>query len=119
MSKLNILCKDFELTEALESYAQEKCGSLDKYLSRYSDVAYNLRLGKVAKSHNHGKIFYAEVSVHTAEKNFGGKVEAEDIYSALDLLRDEIAHNISHYNDKHRSVELEQAREFKEKIHSA
>ena len=118
MKKFTIFCKDFELTEAIKLYSEEKMGSLTKYLNQNEEITFNFRLGKTSNSHNNGKIFYAEVSIHTPEKNYGGKVEAEDVYAAIDLLKDELAENIKHHRDKSRTLSLKEAQKFKQSIHS-
>lgn len=117
MKNLSILCKDFDLTEAIKDYATEKFTSLNKYLPEQGETAdLNLRLGKVSGSQHNGKIFYAELSIKTPEKNFGALVEAEDIYAAIDLLKDDLAHNIAHYKDKAHTKEISSARKFKQEM---
>lgn len=118
MKKITILCKDFDLTDAIKTYVEEKMDSLTKYLGHNEEVSFNFRLGKVSNSHNNGKIFYAEVSIHTPEKNYGGQVEADDVYVAIDLLKDELAGNIKHHRDKSRTLSIKDAQKFKQAIHN-
>lgn len=119
MKNLTIYCKDFELTEAIKGYVEDKMAYLFKYISCSDDtVSFNCRLGKVANSKEKGKIYYAEVSIHTPEKNYGGRVEAEDTYVALDLLKDELAGNITHYKEKMRTLQKRDAQKFKQEIQS-
>lgn len=118
MKNLTIHCKDFELTGAIQNYAEEKMTHLYKYLACEPDtVSFNLRVGKVTKSHNNGKIYFAEVSIHTAHKNYGGRVESEDIYVAIDLLKDELTNNICNYKDKARTLDIKAAQKFKHELH--
>ncbi|MCC2625370.1 MAG: raiA [Burkholderiales bacterium] len=117
MKNFTIYCKDFELTDSIKEYSEDKMGSLHKYLNQDEDqVKFNFRLGKSSNSHNNGKIYYAEVSIHTPEKNYGGKIEAESVYVAIDLLKDELANNITHYREKVRTVSRHEAQKFKEDI---
>ena len=119
MKNLSILCKDFDLTEAISSHATEKLSLLHKYLPEQAATAkFDLRLGKTTNHHHNGKIFYAEVSIKTPEKNFGALVEAEDIYAAIDILKDDIAHNIAHYKDKTQTKNIKSARQFKQELHT-
>jgi len=118
MKNLTIYCKDFDLTDAIKVYAEEKMAHLYKYFNHdEEEISFNLRLGKVSNSRNQGKIFYAEVSVHSPEKNFGGRIEEEDIYAALDLLKDELARNIRDYKDKVRTLTKKDAQKFKQELH--
>jgi ribosomal subunit interface protein len=119
MKNLSILCKDFDLTDAIKLYATEKLSVLNKYFpNNGSEASFNLRLGKVTQSQHSGKIYYAEVSIKSPEKNFGALVESDDIYSALDILKDDLAHNIAHYKDKEHSKNIRSARKFKEELHT-
>jgi ribosomal subunit interface protein len=116
MKNLSIFCKDFELTDAIKTYLADKMMSLEKYLTNPDEVTFNARLGKVSNHHNHGKIFYAEVSIHTPEKNFGAREEAEELYEAIDVLKDELARAITHYKSKSRDLDRKEAQKFKEDI---
>ena len=116
MKNLSIFCKNFELTDAIKTYLADKMMLLEKYLSNSDEVTFNARLGKVSNHHNHGKIFYAEVSIHTPEKNFGAREEAEELYEAIDVLKDELARAINHYKSKSRDLDRKEAQKFKEDI---
>ena len=119
MKNFTIYCKDFDLTDSIKQYSEDKMNSLHKYLNQDEDlVKFNFRLGKTSNSHNNGKIYYAEVSIHTPEKNYGGKIEAESIYVAIDLLKDELANNITHYREKTRTLSRRDAQKFKDEIHN-
>ncbi len=119
-SKFIILCKDFELTEALKIYAINKLQALNKYFTHHdqNSIKYNLRLGKTSQSHNHGKIYYAELTIHTPDKNYGAEIIAEDTYTAIDLLKAELSQNIAHYKDKLRTLNKKDAQKFKEQLHT-
>ena len=120
MKNLTTFCKDFELTDAIKVYLAEKLSSLDKYLAEDEEAAtYNARLGKTSNHHNNGKIYYVEVSIHTPHKNFGARVESEEVYAAIDLIKDELAHNITHYKEKARDVSRREEAKFKQEIRSA
>ena len=119
MKNLTTVCKDFELTDALKSYLEEKLSSLYKYLNEdESLITFNARLGKTSNHHNHGKIYYVEVSVHSPSKNYGGRIEAEDVYAGIDLIKDELAHNITHHKEKVRDVSRRDELKFKQEIRS-
>lgn len=119
MKNLTILCKDFDLTEGIKLYATEKLSALNKFFpDNGSEASFNLRLGRLTNSQQSGKVFYADVSLKTPDKNFGALVESEDIYAALDLLKDDLAHNIAHYKDKSHSKDIRSARKFKEELHT-
>jgi ribosomal subunit interface protein len=120
--KLDILCKDFELTDAIKSYLTEKLETLTKYIGKQNandEIIIHARLGKTSNHHHHGKIFYTEVSIHTSYKTFGARIEAESIYESIDLLRDDLADNIVTYKDKTRSKQIKESIKFKQQLHES
>lgn len=120
MKNLTIHCKDFDLTDAIKGYAQDKVSALVKYLNEDdATVAYNLRLGKTSNHHNAGKIYFAELSIAVPHKHYDAKIEADDIYAAIDILKDEMADIIRNHRDKVRTVSRHGAQKFKEDLHSA
>ena len=101
MTNISIVCKDFDLTESIKTYVNEKMGSLNKFFSNDIDaVIYKVRLGKTTNKQSHGKIFFIDVGIKTPKKNFGCNVESEDIYVAIDRVKDELTRSIVQYKDK-------------------
>lgn len=120
MKNLTIHCKDFELTNAIKEYAEDKVSALTKYLNEDDDaIVYNLRLGKTSNHHNAGKIFFAELNIAVPHKHYDAKIEADDTYAAIDLLKDEMADIIRNHRDKVRTVSRHGAQKFKEGLHSS
>ncbi len=117
MKNLTIHCKDFDLTDAIKNYLTEKLSHLLRYLHHNEDdISFNCRLGKVANSKEKGKIYYVEISIHTPDKNYGSRIEAENTYEAIDLIKDDLASNITHHKDKMRTLNKKMAQEFKEEL---
>ena len=120
MENLTIYCKDFELTDAIKTYAEDKVSSLSKYLNHSAEEArFNLRLGKTSNHHTSGKVFFAELSIAAPHKHYDARIEADDTYAAIDLLKDEMAENIKTHRDKVRTVSRHSAQKFKNELHSA
>lgn len=61
-------------------------------------VTYELE--KNSGSHKHGKIFFAEAKIKTAEKNYGARTEGESPVAVIDELKDELSKKIRRYKDK-------------------
>jgi ribosomal subunit interface protein len=119
MKNLTIYCKDFDLTDGLRSYAEEKVSAVEKFLSEDAEAAkITLRLGKTSNHHNAGKIFYAELSIAAPHKHYEAKIEAEETYAAIDLLKDEMSSIIRNHRDKVRTVSRHDAQKFKEQTHA-
>lgn len=118
MKNMTIFCKDFELTQSIKAHVEDKLSSLYKFLNHQAELTnFNIRLGRTTNHQNHGKIFYAEASVRTPEKNYGGRIEEEDIYAAIDLLKDELSINITEHRSKTRTLDRKNAIKFKEQLH--
>ncbi len=117
--KITIFCKDFEVTEAIKAYVTDKIESLSKYISSDQEVTGNVRLGKITNAHQHGKIYFAEASIHTEAKNYGIRVESDDVYTAVDLLKDGLANNITTYKDKQRTLHKKDAEKFKHELQAS
>jgi ribosomal subunit interface protein len=118
MKNMTIYCKDFDLTDAIKTYLTDKMLMLNKFLNIDEDeLSFNCRLGKITNSQNSGKIFYVEVSIHTPHKNYGARIESDDIYVAIDLIKDELSSNITSYKNKLRTIHKKESQKFKQELH--
>ncbi len=103
MRNLNIHAINMEMTEAIKQRFTEKINSLDKFLDQNDEsIKCNARVYK--ETSRTGDIFKAEVSIHTSGKNFGGVSEKEDLYAAIDNVKDIVERKIVSYKDKKRSI---------------
>ena len=103
MRNLNINATNIEMTEAIKQYFTDKINSLDKFLNQNDEsIKCSARVRKeMGKT---GDIFKAEVSIHTSGKNFGAVSEKEDLYAAIDDVKDMVERKIVSYKDKKRSI---------------
>lgn len=91
--QIKIKSTSFELTPAIEEYVNKKILSLEKLFSE--NVLTEVEIGKVTNAHKTGDIFKAEVNI------VGGEVgqvyvvaEESDLYTAIDIVRDEAERSI-------------------------
>ena len=95
---MNITIKGtgIELTDAISAYAEKKIGSLSKYLdqTRIDSFIARIEVGKSTNHHKSGDIFRAEVHIAGPETDSYAVVESEDLYSAIDLVEDELAREL-------------------------
>ena len=75
-----------EMTETLRLYAEEKIKSLEKFFDNIQKAEIDIGL----RNHHHkkGKIYYAEVNVHVPRRVMRIVKEAEDLYKAIDKVKD-------------------------------
>ena len=104
MRNLQIKAINIELTEAIESYFRDKMNSLDKYIDQNDEsVGCFARVSKIASGQS-GDIFKAEVTLHTAGKNYGAESTKDDLYAAIDDVRDAVIRKITSHKDRRRSL---------------
>jgi len=90
---INITATHMELTEAIEEYAKKKINSLKKLLDTSGDheVKAKIELGRETNHHQKGDVFKAEVHVTYRKEAYTASATAEDLYSAIDLVKDELS----------------------------
>ncbi|MBU1558063.1 ribosome-associated translation inhibitor RaiA [Patescibacteria group bacterium] len=104
MKNLQIKAINIEMTEAIEDYFREKMNSLDKYIDLSDEsVECDARVSKIADNQS-GDIFKAEVSLHTSGKNYGAESTKDNLYTAIDDVRESMARKITSHKDKQRSL---------------
>lgn len=118
--RLNIKATNIELTTAIRDYVEEKIGfGLERLLdSSDTSVLTDVEVGKTTRHHQKGDIFRAEVNLHMAGVNLRAEAEAEDLYSAIDLVQDEISREITSRRQKQVALFRRGARAFKETVRS-
>lgn len=81
---------NFDITPAIDEYVNKKISSLEKFLERKDEeVICEVEIGRTTK-HNSGDIFKAEVNIVVPGSNQIYSVAEEvDLYTAIDIVRDE------------------------------
>lgn len=82
---------NFEITPAIDDYVTKKISSLEKFLDRRDgEVICEVEIGRTTKHHNSGDIFKAEINLNEpGSKQVYAVAEEEDLYTAIDIVRDE------------------------------
>jgi ribosomal subunit interface protein len=100
---LNFKGTGIELTEAIKAYIEKRFNSLDKYLINKS-AQVQVEVGRVTAHHKHGEIFRAEVQISGDGANYYAVKEAEDLYAAIDMVKDEVIQEIKKTQGKKREM---------------
>ncbi len=103
--KIKIRSKNFDLTPAIDEYVSKKISSLEKFLDVKGEVLCEVEIGRTTKHHNSGDIFKAEVNIAQP----GGKqiyvvAEEVDLYTAIDIVRDEAERAIVSRKNKYKTL---------------
>ncbi len=113
--KKNIKTKDLEITEAIDLYIEKKLESLAKF---YSDanpesVSAEIEVGRTTRHHQSGDIFRAEINLMMGGKLFRAESEKDDLYAAIDEVRDDLEEEIKKFKDKKDAIFIRGARSIK------
>ncbi|OHA80809.1 MAG: ribosomal subunit interface protein [Candidatus Yonathbacteria bacterium RIFCSPHIGHO2_01_FULL_51_10] len=103
---ISIKTTGIEPTDALTKYVTEKMGAAAKFLR--ADEAGNssaqVEIGKTTKHHQSGNVFRAEVNVRMNGTTFRAVSEQEDLYAAIDDMKDELVREITSAKDKRQTL---------------
>jgi putative sigma-54 modulation protein len=110
--KLTIKGTEMELTEPIRQYAEEKITGLEKFFDNILKI--EIDIGLRSHHHNNGKIFYAEVNLFVPGHMVRVVKEAEDLYAAIDSVRDHLKVELEKTKEKMRAVDKKELRTTKE-----
>lgn len=110
-----------ELTEAIKDYISNKIGGLEKFSalgeyaggneneSNHSASIADVEVGVSTHHHKSGNIFTAAATLTFPKNHIRAEAEAEDIYQAIDEVRDKLEMNMTsqkkgYISKKHRAA---------------
>jgi putative sigma-54 modulation protein len=101
-----IKATNFELTPAITDYIEKRFSAFDKFVSHGDpkNALCEVEVGKTTRHHKSGDVFRAEVNLTVSGKNFFAVSEKDDLYAAIDEVKDEIVQAIT--TDKDKSMTL-------------
>ena len=102
--QINLLGKNIELTEAIKDYVSKRVTNLEKLLSRIEDkegkVLVNFEVSKSTNHHKSGYVFHADCLIKIDGKEFYGSADKEDLYQAVDAVKDSLYNEINKHKDR-------------------
>ena len=105
MKNIKINAIGVELDEKVEDYLMKKLESLRKFVDFNNDeVVTDIRLSKLTKSRRSGNLYRAEISIMTVGKKYGAKGEKDELYAAIDDMKDVISRKISSHKGRKQSL---------------
>jgi putative sigma-54 modulation protein len=97
----NIQAVGIELTPAIREYVLKRIESFEKFIPQHDEsVKCECEVGKTTHHHKQGDFFRAEIKLHIAGKDFYAVSEKDDLYAAIDEVRDEIVQALTTHKDK-------------------
>ena len=127
-----IKTKNLKLTKILEKYINGKINSLERFLSKEENflvspvrlvkplsngVKARVEIEKTALHHKKGPFFRAECQMQIPAKSIRAESVSENLYLAIDEVKDELQREIKKYKNKSIAKEKRRARVFKKEIH--
>lgn len=92
---IKIRSKNFDITPAIDDYISKKISSLEKFLEVSEGTICEVEIGRTTMHHNSGDIFKAEINLtQPGSKQVYAVAEKSDLYTAIDVVRDEAEHAI-------------------------
>jgi putative sigma-54 modulation protein len=106
--KINLQAKNLEITEAIRDYVEKRVTNLGKLLSQIEDgggeVKVNFNIAKTTNHHKSGEVFRAEASINTKYGKFFSSTDREDLYEAIDEVKENLFNEISKNKDKKQTL---------------
>jgi len=99
--KFNTKATNLELTPAIQDYLDKKLSMIEKHITADPDsVMCNAEVGKISNHHMKGDVFKAEINLKIAGKQHYAVSEKDDLYAAIDEVKDQVIHEITHSKEK-------------------
>lgn len=99
---INIKTTNVTLSAPISDYTEKRLRKISKLLKSDPSAQCDLELAKTTAHHQKGLIFKAEIHIVGAGKNAYATSEEEDLYSAIDNVRDQILRELT--NKKAKSI---------------
>jgi putative sigma-54 modulation protein len=94
-----------DMTDAIREYALQKMQTLEKYIaSDDTSAKLSVELSKTTNHHAHGDVFQAEAQLHIRGKETMVRTTQDDLYKAIDILKDMLTRELAQHKDKERSI---------------
>lgn len=99
--KINIKTTGVELSTEIHDYLNKKVIAFEKLINKKDEsAALNVIMAKISRHHQKGDIFKVEMNLHISGKVFQASSEGEDLFSAMDTVKDEIVKELKTNKDK-------------------
>lgn len=95
MIKINTKSTNISLTPAIEEYISKKLAGVEKFIKGAEEILANVEVGKTSRHHKQGDVFKAEIHIKLPGEEFYATVEKDDLYAAIDEVRDELVRNMT------------------------
>ena len=118
--QINLQGKNIELTPAINDYVLKRVGNLEKLLKRMeeegAEAMVRFDVAKTTNHHKGGEIFRADCSIDIKGENFYSSAEKEDLYAAIDAVKENLFNEIEKHKDRKQTLFHRGARSIKKML---
>lgn len=113
---IKLLAKNMALTAPIKDYVVKRVTNLGKILTKIEtkggEVKVNFEVSKNTK-HKSGMVFHSDGTVLIDGKKFYAGFDKEDLYEAIDAVKESLYREISQNKDKKQTLKTRGARSVK------
>jgi len=106
--KINLQGKNMEITPAIHNYVMKRVTNLGKLLDKLEqttgEIFINFNVAKTTNHHKSGEVFRADCSIKTMRGDYFSSVDEEDLYAAIDAVKENIFREISKDKDRKQAL---------------
>ena len=113
---INIKATNMELTGAINDYVNKRLSSIEKFSKGGSEISGYVEVGKTTNHHKQGDVFKAEFDININGEHFFATSEKNDLYAAIDDVKEELVSNITHNKDRKQTLFKRGAKSVKKMI---
>lgn len=92
---INIKTTAVTLSSSISEYVTKRLEKVSKLMADDPTTQCDIELARTTEHHNKGDIFKAEVHIVATGKNYYASSEKDDLYTAIDAVRDDIIREIT------------------------
>jgi putative sigma-54 modulation protein len=97
---INIKATEITLSAPISDYVNRRLRKISELLDKDPGTRCNIELAKTTGHHQKGPIFKAEIHIVGAGKDVYAVSEKEDLYAAIDAVRDDILRELKAEKEK-------------------
>ncbi|HTY40047.1 MAG TPA: ribosome-associated translation inhibitor RaiA [Candidatus Paceibacterota bacterium] len=101
--QISIKGTGLDLTPSLETYIQEKLGTLEKFLKKFDElgaVEMRVEVARTTRHHRHGDVFMAEANLALPGKLLRAVADDADVRTAVDNVKSMLKLEIEKYKTR-------------------
>ena len=102
------MSRNIELTDPIKDYVSKRVTNLEKLLTRIEGaggkVMANFEVSKSTNHHKGGYVFHADCLIKIDGKEFYGSADKEDLYEAIDSVKDSLYNEINKNKDRRQTL---------------